>query len=439
MSSLEAHAHSRPGIPADGWHVRIAYLGFLLFVMLRPAWIYFEQAVGVLPSVNFAALLAVLLLVAFSTSTLRGWDVPIHGASWLTILLLAYGGAIALAHGPVGLLSNPLEFAQLYAMTIIYGAALVLFGLVGPRVMELLRGGKYRLITFACYCLLVSMVVAGIILHYRVNPTTIFPGIYHDPAGPLVYLAIADALAVASLWVLAIIKRFRSFVVLGLLVGLLLLATYSRIALAAFLVALCVMAWLRFGAGKSLATVTAVIGIPTGIFAYGTPTGDLSAWRMARLITDPSSDTSLEARQQHLEQGLERLSDHWMLGTFGGEILDGGGRGTYIHNILGFWDAYGILYFTVLVFLIGVTGIMMIQVVTRAREISAFPVALFVFCVISSITARSYVWPYLWLGLVAGQAYWVHTRTVHSRSRAFGEKEDSARTGSTPRCYGDPA
>ena len=67
--------------------------------------------------------------------------------------------------------------------------------------------------------------------------------------------------------------------------------------------------------------------------------------RMFRLLAGVS-DASQNMRQEHLSEGIEDLSNNWLLGSFMGDVQDNFGKsGKYIHNYLSFWRQFGLVPF----------------------------------------------------------------------------------------------
>ncbi len=66
---------------------------------------------------------------------------------------------------------------------------------------------------------------------------------------------------------------------------------------------------------------------------------------MFSILTDLEGDASQQARNALLHVGLKRTLESPILGDYGGVIHEFGNLGSYIHNILSYWQTYGLLPF----------------------------------------------------------------------------------------------
>ena len=124
--------------------------------------------------------------------------------------------------------------------------------------------------------------------------------------------------------------------------------------------------------------------------------------RMFRLLVGVS-DASQNMRQEHLSEGIEDLSNNWLLGSFMGDVQDNFGKsGKYIHNYLSFWRQFGLVPFIgfFIILVIKVSSISIIWLRDKKND----PVKQFLFCftifsLIEILIARSYICPYIWLSI----------------------------------------
>ncbi|WP_201532116.1 hypothetical protein [Psychrobacter sp. LFX-11D] len=89
-----------------------------------------------------------------------------------------------------------------------------------------------------------------------------------------------------------------------------------------------------------------VLGLIVLYFSYDSFSGGRGAQ-----VFDLANDTSWEARKSLEQIGLNQIIQHPILGYFGGHILEGGSRGSYIHNVLSVWAGFGLISFILYVLL----------------------------------------------------------------------------------------
>jgi hypothetical protein len=223
------------------------------------------------------------------------------------------------------------------------------------------------------------------------------------------YLALADSLAITGLLLLGKPSGrvpYKSFIFIITL--FLLLFAYSRASLFFFVFTGFILLALKFWSRRKqqlllalscagIAALTAFIVQPSLARIEGSlvERSHLVLERISAPFT--GSDPSLQARWELFWQGLRSLEQHWLLGYFMNEAVEAQ-RGVYMHNWLSFWLAYGIGPFLLSIWL-------MLSLIARSwhqrrkNHLALLAFCLLTFTLLAIVFARSYIWPYFWLGV----------------------------------------
>lgn len=120
--------------------------------------------------------------------------------------------------------------------------------------------------------------------------------------------------------------------------------------------------------------------------------------RMLTLVTGISEDGSQQARNLLYEVGISRIKEAPLLGDYGGTIRDFGSIGSYIHNILSYWQVFGLIPFlaSVYFFIIQTSIIAYNSYKYRKIRKNSTYFVLAIYLMLSLITAKSYVWYTAW-------------------------------------------
>lgn len=166
------------------------------------------------------------------------------------------------------------------------------------------------------------------------------------------YLRIAEWFAFCSLGVISYSKKsvFSTLVFIFSLIALFFIN--SRFALAAFLIIGLIIIVYRFkGRGAGTLIFIVLISFLTLLLLLNIDFGIFRDSRVLRLFLSPDTDTSLMARRQMNNLGIEAIKNNWFIGDFRGQV-DQGGFGAYMHNFLSYWRQYGIVVFLLFVLLL---------------------------------------------------------------------------------------
>ncbi len=321
---------------------------------------------------------------------------------WISILQLLWFPSISNEVGSHLVFSNmalTLIGAWLLALG---GEALAYLGVKNTRFLQ-------RLL-FATYLGLLFIIVDGVIRGFRLYERLLFA--FQDPLSGQIYnyLGLADSLALVGLLLLSIPSKDTLHRGLGfyIVTSLLLLFAYSRSSFFIFLVVGLVLLTVKFWRrGKQQLLLTLLVGATVVlmtfvVWPFWAEVGQMFLDRSQLIFERFSSpfmgtDTSLQSRLDLLWKGLYILREHWLLGYYMGEVAEIG-RGSYPHNWLSFWIAYGIGPFLLSVLLL--LSLIVRNWHERKRGLLGLAgFGLLVFIFLSIVFSRSYIWPYFWFGL----------------------------------------
>ncbi|MBC7260536.1 MAG: hypothetical protein H5T63_00870 [Chloroflexi bacterium] len=410
---------------------------FLLVTMVaQPVLGYMADHLLLLPSftVGWAAVKIALLAVGllFGVTSLLaklGRRLSLAGSLLLVWVLL-----VQAIQAPGLLATFPEETQIVLGNTLLTSAGLWLIGSnLEPLFNLLVRSRAWKSILWLLYGGFAFAIVWGTAVGFAQSGH--FIGLYRDPRVRLEYLQISDAFALLTFFVAAVAERKAMRVVVLLLGGVLLFATLSRASFLFYWLVVGLRALLAPGRRRPLqaalllaAAVTAVVVVLT----VNVPPDAWGPYRMVEFLRTPLADESVHARLGLLAEGLPRFSGHWLLGSFMAEVTQGAGMGTYIHNWLSFWEAYGLGPFLLSSALIAAIVYGALRVFGR-HEVSKVQLCaayIGMFCFFQVAMARSYVWPYIWLAIGASSTLW-RRRVWPQRGQSGGSTPDSQAGPST--------
>ncbi len=391
----------------------LSMLGILTLYLASPTISYFIFW-GNLPRFSLATIHGLLLMLALSLRLLLLLTGQLNFRSsqhavgyalliWVSILQFVWLPALQVQVSTEDLLAT-------VALTFV-GAWVVWLGAEAlAYLVEKQRSRLSQCALLAAYLSLSLAILHGVFKGYRLYGILIFA--FHDPVSRNVYnyLALADALSVVSLLLLGIPsgRTLRRSFFLYVITLFLLLFAYSRASFFGFAFAGIVLLSLRywpqhkqkFLLGLLAAGTAALIAFISWPILHQMEGSWIEKGRLIlERISTPfaGSDQSLQGRLELLGQTLHLLNQHWLLGHFMKEVVETG-RGTYAHNWLSFWLAYGIGPFVLsLWLLLSLTARSWYQ--QRRNHVALLAFCLLAFVFLEILFARSYIWPYFWLGL----------------------------------------
>ena len=254
---------------------------------------------------------------------------------------------------------------------------------------------------------LVWLLISIIILWSAFTNTVVFAIFL---GGTQIYLMLADAFAVLSIFILCRLDNSKKELLLIIISSICLFALFSRASFYCFMLTSIVFLYKK--------NKIAMIGITaiTGILIFANlGNNDFTDNRMIRMIFG-SYDLSQSMREDQFNKGLNSLSEAWLLGDFMGDVDESfGEKGNYIHNYLSFWRQFGLLPFILLSVVALSSYYKIFHYWWRNRDISGIPLFLFyisIFTLSEIIIARSFLYPYIWMSLGGISAYFLKNKVI---------------------------
>jgi len=381
-------------------------LGLLVFYLVSPT-ISYLIFWGVFPRFSITLVTGLLLAAAlgFRLLLLVTGQLPFRGKQlilayllllWISILQFIWFPTISAQIGSK-------DFFATIAFTFVGAWAMFLGGEALAYLAATQLSGFAWIALIVTYLSLAFTILDGVTRGLRLYGMFFFA--FQDPISLEVYnyLALADSLAIAGLLLLGRPSGrapYKSFIFYFITLCLLLFA-YSRASLFLFLFVGFILLALKFWSRQKQHFLLALSCI--GIAALTAFIVQPNLVERSRLVLERMSapftgnDPSLQSRLELFRQGLRSLRQYWLLGYFMNEAVEAQ-RGAYMHNWFSFWLAYGIGPFLLSVWL-------MFSLMVRSwRQRRKNHLALLAFCLLTFILlaivfARSYIWPYFWLGL----------------------------------------
>lgn len=244
-----------------------------------------------------------------------------------------------------------------------------------------------------------------------------------DPAYRGIYLGLSTTALFTGLLAWAAVKRpFARLAILGVMIPLLFF-TGSRADFASFIIILPFALYLTLRPVwqvivYGLAALFLLIGLAVAGFE------SLASSRHFQFFV-PEQFTSLMARSRLLAWGMERVATSPIFGDYGGTLAEIGTTGSYIHNLLSVWQAFGLLPF---LFYAGLTAIVVYLafrlMIKKGRSLDGHEqlvVLLSLLVAVQVVSAKSLGWSHVALawGMMAG----LMQRGLHTNFKYFNKAE----------------
>lgn len=225
-----------------------------------------------------------------------------------------------------------------------------------------------------------------------------------------IYIMLGDSFGLWALITCAVVESRRERATLVVAAVVILALLNSRTSLYAFLVTIPFI--FRMSLARIAILILVMVAGIWGVLALLEGQEGLIDRMFMSVIT--GEDSSINSRMLQFEIGLDRLADRWFLGDYAGDVREFGGFGFYLHNMLSYWQQFGLLPFLLLLLLWG-------RAMQRARRCFAsdaawadpdlrFFVLGLVFFGFEILFSRSYAFPLQWLILGQSAALAVNPR-----------------------------
>lgn len=145
--------------------------------------------------------------------------------------------------------------------------------------------------------------------------------------------------------------------------------------------------------------------------------------RMLVLLENILGDASFIGRQRHMIEGFNDILENFFIGKLFVGVLKDGQLGEYIHNIFSYWAEFGLIPFIILFYLNIKYSIVNIKYIFKNKEENYLLSILSLFSILVCLISRSYIYPYLWLGLSIS----IYNTQINEKSKNSNCKEKDCR------------
>lgn len=385
--------------------------GLALFYLASPL-ISYLIFWNILPKMSLTLFLIVLLIPIFAVRLLFLISDQLRFASkdllFSFILLMWISVLQVLWYPTISAKTTQEDVLPILALTLIVPWTLWLGS--ESLVLLLAQGLHWRRIVGATYLCLICAVGYGIVKGFNMYGFVML-ALQKSLSGEFYnyYIPLSDSLAITGLLLMGTVQGNKLYQQLGVyaITAVLLVFTFSRVTLVLFLIVGWSMLWIKSHWERKTWLFLALLVI-AGTASFGLSLSTLlddnpyfkglyySLERIRSILE--GTDASFQLRLELVAENMNLIGRNWLLGAFMSEITEGRGKGTYIHNWLSFWISYGIGPFLLSLWCILVL-LIKCWYMRRRSSLSLVAFSLLLFGFLSIITARAYVWPYIWFAL----------------------------------------
>ncbi|MHB9798220.1 O-antigen ligase family protein [Pseudomonas sp. MT3] len=387
---------------------------YLIVFFFGPIYLYSSLS-GWLPKINMTLMWGAGLLVTFVFD--RGWAfrcVFLSSKNIPIILLLLFFSSYLLLVQALNFATGDLkdkynvgqfEFNFRY---LLYAFFWLFFGIYFLKALTL-----DRWVVFFAY--IGSSIFYILNIDYNTNSIDLsrVPPEYHG-----LYQGLAEIYAIACISAIGSCKKLRSSIPL-MLVGLFILyCLQSRSAMAFTLCASVFVLLLKEGFQGLILRGSAFALVGSLLLWSFSDHLDLQS-RMLKIFTsDYSDDASFLERKLFWTRGLEHISNNPLLGGYDQIVLDFNDHGAYIHNILSYWQVYGILGFLLFLTIFVAFPFFRLRLfsIRRYSQLETVALTLYLYFSFQLIFARSYTYMYCWLLVGICLAYGAYKKSYSPHS-----------------------
>ncbi|MEI5659437.1 O-antigen ligase family protein [Acinetobacter baumannii] len=214
------------------------------------------------------------------------------------------------------------------------------------------------------------------------------------------YLGLSDIFCIFAIILVGTLKKQSWQIYIFILSILSLFILNSRSSLYIYIFSILFYFILFFRVSKILYLSTLVLII---LFFYSSKLLSLLSEnnRMFSVLSFDGADQSSQERASLSEQGLKQISEHMLLGDYGGVIKLHGDLGAYIHNIFSYWQNYGLIAFLLALYFFVYQTIKAGFKAYKYRENSKYHYVfiLSIYLILTVLFTRSYNWYFAWFAL----------------------------------------
>lgn len=217
------------------------------------------------------------------------------------------------------------------------------------------------------------------------------------------YLLFADFYAVSALLLMSVARSTRTAVGVAATSAIVLFFLESRASLFFFIATVALYYLLSRSAGNklllALMTISAIVILPTIDFSQYESASRMTIFFERGL----QADASFIGRMKLLTDGVGSILQNPLLGSYNSLVDHSNNVTAYIHNILSYWQLYGLMVFGLMFFLLVIMPTTFIRQHLFGKRVPTISPEIRMVCIVSLfvilqvVTARAYVWHFSWL------------------------------------------
>lgn len=212
------------------------------------------------------------------------------------------------------------------------------------------------------------------------------------------YLRTSNGIMVYSFFMLSILKRRVSFLIVSAITIIVLYSLESRFSFFAFIFSASCLFFARHGLTKKIFIATLSIPFSFAIFTWLKSQYEnvvnIHNHRFLRLIFESNHDTSLQGREKLFSKAIDIFNKHPIIGDYK-YYIEQGLNGSYAHNAFSFWAEMGIIGIAisfVLLFLIAKSAFLSCKLIRQSPPYISFVFLSSIAALLGMLLAKSYVW-----------------------------------------------
>lgn len=233
-----------------------------------------------------------------------------------------------------------------------------------------------------------------------------------------IYLVFADFYALAAIISIASMRKRTSIYMVVASSIVILYFLQSRASMIFFCASFVIVVIFSAKLVSKLTTMLVAYVAFTVLIEIGT-SSSAGGRMLAFFDSDFTSDGSLSGRLILLRDGFHSILSQPVFGDYSSPARNHGSHTGYIHNILSYWQLYGVLIFFMVAYLIIILPAFITYTVMQKRDfftLEPLPkliVLLSTFVILQNVSARAYVWyvPWFLVGCIVTH--------LHDRARTF--------------------
>lgn len=216
------------------------------------------------------------------------------------------------------------------------------------------------------------------------------------------YLYLGDIFAIYSIFIISSITKSKGKIALFLSSTLFLYLIGSRSSMLFFVFVFAVYLLRYFKFKKKMFSKISILSLLLLAILSLALSIDIDTFlnnRMLRILlpSNLGDDYSMIERMKLYTAGVENIQNNWFFGDLFAEYTKRGGWGLYIHNIISYWEEYGVITFLFIVLLCIVTLKINIKSYFKySYRGLEFPALTSIYCILSTVFTRSYIYFYIW-------------------------------------------